>query len=301
MSDLLTLQIPLFVLVAVGFLVKRVGIVDHGSQKALNNLVMNVVLPCNIFNSFLMKISAETARDCVAVIIISIAIQVFSVIYAKIVFRKEPDGRQRCLTYGTLCSNAGFLGNPIAEGLYGAPGLMLASIFLIPMRVMMWSEGIAVFSGISDKKMAMKKVLTHPCVIACEAGLIFMLGHIPFPELLQSPLQAISRCNTALSMMVIGMIVAEIDLKTFFDKTVILYTLHRLIIIPAIVYLALLPFPVSRMVRALSTILIAMPAGATTSILASQYDMEVDFATKMVIFSTVCSLPTIFIWSILLV
>ena len=53
MSDLLTLQITLFVLVAVGFLVKRVGIVDHGSQKALNNLVMNVVLPCNIFNSFL--------------------------------------------------------------------------------------------------------------------------------------------------------------------------------------------------------------------------------------------------------
>ena len=47
-------------------------------------------------------------------------------------------------------------------------------------------------------------------------------------------------------------------------------------------------------------VLAAMPAGATTSILAEKYDMEPAFATKMVIFSTLLSLPTICVWSMLL-
>ena len=47
----------------------------------------------------------------------------------KIVYRKEAIGRRKCLEYGTICSNAGFLGNPIAEGVFGAEGLVLASFF----------------------------------------------------------------------------------------------------------------------------------------------------------------------------
>lgn len=78
-------------------------------------------------------------------------------IYGKVMFRKEPEGRYKCLQYGTICSNAGFLGNPIAEGIYGAEGLVLASVYLIPQRIMMWSSGLAVFSGSSDKMKTLKK------------------------------------------------------------------------------------------------------------------------------------------------
>ena len=52
------------------------------------------------------------------------------------------EGRYKCLQYGTICSNAGFLGNPIAEGIYGAEGLVLASVYLIPQRIMMWSSKV---------------------------------------------------------------------------------------------------------------------------------------------------------------
>jgi hypothetical protein len=37
----------------------------------------------------------------------------------------------------------------------------------------MWSAGISIYAGEKDLKTAAKKVLTHPCVIACEIGLIF--------------------------------------------------------------------------------------------------------------------------------
>jgi predicted permease len=50
----------------------------------------------------------------------------------------------------------------------------------------------------------------------------------------------------------------------------------------------------------LAVLLAAMPAPATTSMLSSKYNCAPDFATKMVILSTLCSIPTIFLWGLLL-
>lgn len=300
METLVTLQITIFLLVAVGFVLKRIHIVGPKGQKNINDMVIYVILPCNILRAFLDSPAENGFLSYLEVLIISVFIQAFCVIYGKIAFRKEPEGRQKCLRYGTICSNAGFLGNPIAEGVYGAEGLMLASIYLIPQRIMMWSSGLAVFSGTSDKKQTIKKVLTHPCILACILGIMFMLADIQLPPGLDGMVTAVGNCNTAMSMMVIGMILADINIRDFWDKTVVKYTIHRLIIIPAAVYAVCRFLPLDRTAFGICVLLAAMPAGATTSILAEKYEMEPAFATKMVIFSTLLSLPTICIWSLLL-
>ena len=82
----------------------------------------------------------------------SIGIQLRPLVYGKLAFRKENADRRCSLGYAMICSNAGFLGNAITEGVFGATGLMLTSIYLIPQRIMMWSEGLAIYSGVSDKK-----------------------------------------------------------------------------------------------------------------------------------------------------
>ena len=298
---MLVLQITIFGTMIVGLIVRKLGIVGPDARKDLTNLVINIVLPCNIITSFITRLSIDLLRECVTIFLVSVGVQAFSVIYGKVLYRKESPDRSMNLRYGIICSNAGFLGNPIAEGLYGATGLMLASIYLIPQRIMMWSEGIAIYSGISDKKETVKKVISHPCVLACLIGLILLLTQAVIPEVILTPIQTIGRCNTALSMMVIGMILAEISIKEIVDKAVILYSLQRLVIIPLIIYVVLTILPASHLVRGLSVILAAMPAGATTSMLASKYDRDPVFATKLVVFSTLCSIPAIIIWSAVLI
>ena len=256
---MLVLQITIFGTMIVGLIVRKLGIVGPDARKDLTNLVINIVLPCNIITSFITRLSIDLLRECVTIFLISVGVQAFSVIYGKVLYRKESPDRSMNLRYGIICSNAGFLGNPIAEGLYGATGLMLASIYLIPQRIMMWSEGIAIYSGISDKKETVKKVISHPCVLACMTGLVLMLTQADIPEVILAPIQTIGRCNTALSMMVIGMILAEINIKDIVDKAVILYSLQRLVIIPLIIYVILTILPVSHLVRGLSVILAAMP------------------------------------------
>ena len=179
-------------------------------------------------------------------------------------------------------------------------GLILASVYLIPQRIMMWSSGLAVFSGSSDKMKTVKKVVTHPCILACVLGILLMITGLPIPPGLDGAVTAVGNCNTAMSMMVIGMILADINFKDFWDWTVVKYTIHRLVIIPAVVYIVCSFLPLSKNVLGLCVLLAAMPAGATTSILAEKYQVDSPFATKLVIFSTLLSLPTICLWSIFL-
>lgn len=297
---MLNLQLTIFILLAAGFLVKRVKLVGSEGQKNITDLVIYLVLPCNIVTSFLNGTTVETLQDCLWVFLISTVTQGFCAVYGKILFRKYRDDHRRCLHYGTICSNAGFLGNPIAEGAYGSLGLMYASVYLIPQRIMMWSEGIAIFSGEGNWKAIAKKIAVHPCILACELGILLMLTGISPPAIILSPLQIIGRCNTALSMLVIGMILESVDLKTMVDKTVLHYTLQRLVIIPMLVYLFCLALNVGETVRGVCVLLAAMPAGATTSMLAAKYNMDPEFATKLVVFSTLCSIPAILIWCAIL-
>ena len=128
-----------------------------------------------------------------------------------------------------------------------------------------------------------------------------MMTGVKMPSALTGTVAALGNCNTALSMMVIGMILAEINWKEFGDWTIFRYAILCLVIIPEIIYIFVYCFlPNSKTVFGIRVLLAAMPAGATTSILADKYETEPEFATKMVILSTLLPLPTIFIWGMIL-
>ena len=104
--------------------------------------------------------------------------------------------------------------------------------------------------------------------------------------------------------MVIGMILSDIDFAQLVDGLVIRYTVERLIVVPGVLGLILLGLSrlgvVTGLAPNLAVLLAAMPAPATTSMLSSKYNCAPDFATKMVILSTLCSIPTIFLWGLVL-
>ena len=164
----------------------------------------------------------------------------------------------------------------------------------------MWTSGLTLFAGSFSRKDTIKRVLTHPCILACILGFIMTVTGLALPQIILDPIRYIGRSNTALSMLLIGMILSRINLKQLWDKTIMIYCLHRLLLMPLFFFLLIRLLPVSPEVLRLSVLLTAMPAGATTSILAEKYQMEPEFATKMVIISTLLSLPSIFLWSMFL-
>ena len=184
------------------------------------------------------------------------------------------------------------MGNPVVQEIYGDQGLLLASIFLIPQRIVMWSAGVKCFTNEKGKN-AIKKVITHPCIIAVFIGMFLMISQIQLPEFATKTIDVLSQCTTALSMIVIGGILSEISIKSVVSKLSLYYCFIRLLLIPILVLLACIIFKIPYLVTAVSVVLAGMPAGTTTAILAEKYNGDSKLAVRLVFISTLLSLITI--------
>lgn len=294
-SHLFNVQVMFFVLLLVGYILRKMNIISTQGRKCLTDLVIDVILPANIICSFMIELNDEIVRSCVTIFVASVIIQVFCYFFGNFAFKWVGKERLAVYKYGTICSNAGFLGNPLVEGIYGSLGLMYASIYLIPQRVCMWSAGVSCFTQAKGKDIV-KKVLTHPCIIAVFIGIFLMATQIQLPDVVTGTLKSLSGCTTSMSMIVIGGILAEIDIKTVVNLRVSIYTFIRLAVIPAIVLAGCMAVRLSPLVIKVATVLAGMPAGSTTAILASKYDGDEKEAVKMVFFSTLLSMITIPVW-----
>lgn len=292
MENLLNTQISIIILILAGYCLTKWKLMSADFRKSMNNLIINFILPCNIIKSFLTESSNAILKSCVAVFAVSAVTQAAVFFLGKVLYARVDKDKRSSLQYGTMVSNAGFLGNPIVEGLYGAQGLLYASVYLIPQRIMMWSVGVACFTE-SNGKGAVKKALTHPCIIAVVIGLVLMLTKLPLPAWVETPVNLVGSCNTALSLIVIGGILAEIDPRSIISKVSLWYCLIRLAVIPLLVMAGCMLAGVDRLVMETSTVLAGMPAAITTAILASQYNRNEKFAVSLVFLSTVLSMITI--------
>lgn len=299
-TKLLNLQIMMFLMMATGVFLRKKNIITLEGKKVLTDLVIDLILPCNIIASFCIEFSPEILKRCGQVFVISCLIEVVCTFLATHIYKKLPKGKRMVLQYGTICSNAGFLGNPLTEGIYGSMGLLYASIYLIPQRIIMWSAGVSFFTESPDKKTLVKKVVTHPCIVACMIGIIVMGLQITLPDFLFDTINNIGKCTTAITMILIGAILSEADLKTMVTKTTAAFSLLRLIIIPLMVFAGCLLTRMPMLVTGVSVVLAAMPAGTTTAILAVKYNGDEEFATKCVVLTTLLSMIMVPIWCLVI-
>lgn len=294
-SHLFNVQMMFFILMFLGYFLGKLKLMNEACRKGLTDLIINVILPANIICSFMIEMNQEIAAACVTILVISCIIQVFCYLFSGLAYAKMDKRKSAVYRYAIICSNAGFLGNPLVEGIYGRMGLMYASIYLIPQRVCMWSAGVSCFTSANGRDV-LKKVLTHPCIIAVYLGLPMMIFQVPLPQPLTETLKSLSNCTTALSMMVVGGILAEIDGKSVVNKRTLCYTILRLILIPALVLAGCMLFRVTALVAKVASVLAGMPAGTTTAILAAKYGGDEKEAVKLIFLSTLLSMLTIPCW-----
>lgn len=298
MMELLTLQGQLFLLLLTGAFFRKF-IVGENFQAGLTDVIIDLILPCNIVTSFLIEMSGELLRSTLSVLIVSTVNQVCCMILAAFLFRGCKKENQPAMKYGLLCSNAGFLGTPVAEGIWGDKGVLLAAVFLVPQRIFMWTAGVGFFQE-GKGKHGIKKILKNPCIDAVIIGLILMLTQFRLPAVLDRTVTAFSRCNTGMSMFLIGMIASGIKPRDFMNGEILYLSAVRLLILPLTVLLSCHALRTNDLTTGVSVILTAMPVGATTAVLAAKYGRDPEFAASCVAASTALSLIAIPLWGLAL-
>ncbi len=301
LNSLLEMQAMLIILMLLGIFLTSIGMIKKEGRDLLMDLVIDVTLPCSIVNSFLIEFNGEILKSALAIFIVSIVIQFGSLLLGRILYRSVPESRKKVLQYATACSNAGILGNPIAEGAFGSIGLLYASIYLIPLRTFMWSFGVTYFTECPSRKELVKKVVTHPCIIAVAVGLLLMITQVQLPGVVSTTLQTLGGANTAVSMLLIGSLLGGVRWREMVNRESLYYCFVRLILIPGLVCAGCFLFGVDTLVTGVSVLLAAMPAASVTAVMAAKYDKDAAFAARLVALSTILSMITAPAWCLLFV
>ncbi|SHJ77462.1 hypothetical protein SAMN02745751_03338 [Dethiosulfatibacter aminovorans DSM 17477] len=290
-----------FTLAFIGFFLKRKNLIKSENKGFLTDLVLNVFLPFSIVNSFQMSFEADMAKTFGVLVGLSIGVVILSYFLGPFLFSKYTIEQKNVLRFGTLISSAAFIGMPVAESFYGSQGLMYASIYVIPIRVAVWTVGMSIFTGDKGDKGTLKKVVGHPCMIAIYIGVAIMISGIRFMEPIETTVVMLSRCTTPLVLLLIGSIIGEIeDLKTMFAWDAIRFSVIRVIVIPVIVYFITLILQIDPVVGGVAVLLAAMPATSVTPVLAEKFNSDYVLGTKIVVLSSVLSLLSIPIWRMVL-
>ena len=295
-TGLFEMQGMLFLIMILGMVLKRRGIVGKEGKALLTDLVIQVTLPASILKSFQMEFNRQILTSCMVIIVVAILIQVGSWLLGMVLYPGFADDRKKVLQYATICSNAGILGNSIAEGIFGGLGLLYASIYVIPQRIFMWSVGLTYFTEAPDRKTLVKKVVTHPCILAVAAGFVLMVGQISLPGFLSTTVRTIAGANTFLAMMLVGTILADVPFRELPDRQALYYSFVRLVVIPLLVLIGCRLGRVDSLVTGVSVVLSGMPAASVTAVMGAKYGKDEVFATRCVVLSTLLSMATVPLW-----
>ena len=173
---------------------------------------------------------------------------------------------------------------------------MYASVFLIPQRIVMWTAGIAYFTRSTDWKGTFKKLAKNPCIVAVYIGFFLMLTQFKLPVMVESTLVKLAACTTPLTSILIGIMVADVDYRDLVSPMMFVLVFVRQLLLPAVVFFGCVLLHIDPLLTGVSVLLVGMPVGSTSPILAAKYGGDYVFAGKCVILSTVLSLFTIPLW-----
>jgi len=299
-TELLNLEGLMFLCAVCGIVMKRRKILPDNAREVLTDLVMNLILPASIIHSFEMEFNMTVLKKFAVILIIAAAAQVISMICANLFWNRQPKNLKAVFQYGTQVSNAGFLGLPVTEGVLGAEGLMYASVFLIPQRIVMWTAGIAYFTSSADWKGTFKKLAKNPCIIAVYIGFFLMLTQFQLPVMIENTLVKLAACTTPLTSILIGIMVADVDYRSLISPMMFVLVFVRQLLLPGLVFLGCALLHIDPLLTGVSVLLVGMPVGSTAPILAAKYGGDYTFAGKCVILSTVLSLFTIPLWCLIM-
>lgn len=320
-GELWTLQCMMFCIIIFGMVLKKVGVLNADGRKIITDLVLYGFLPCNIVASFQVEFHADILKNFALILGVATLLQVISYLASRMLFSTMNPEKRSVFQYCMIVSNSGFLGLPLVEGVFGLEGMMYASVFIIPLRIMMWSAGIACFTISPDLKTVVKKVATHPCIIAVYIGLFLMIFQHPLDQMLtglvvntgtagsviQTLVQALNKairsiggCTTAATMLLIGSMMAEVKPRQMLDLDAAKMTVIRLGVLPLTALVICKVCRMDPLLTGVSVLLTAMPAGSTTAILAEKYGRDYVFGTKCVVLSTLISMLTVPLWCMLI-
>ena len=288
--------VVLFLLMATGTVAVKTGVLKPENKQALSNLLVYLVVPAMIINSYRMEFSAEILRNLLAAFGMSVLAICIGTVITLVLTARRKDSRAPIFQFATVFSNAAYMGFPLISALFGAEGMLYASAYVTVFNILLWTMGYGMVSGSANAKDVARNLLHTPVFYALVAGLAIYFFQIPIPHLIAQPIELLAGMNTPLSMLITGMLIAAGDLKSIVcSRPIWKLAAVRMLVIPALCLGAFALLGLFRFGMAAQVVLLleCCPAAAITSVFAVQFGHDEQFAAGCVVLTTLLSILTL--------
>ncbi len=285
----------LFLMILMGYILVKSGLLKSKDSKIISVIVLYLVIPCTIINSFQVDYTVETRNGLILAVVAAIFIHIIFFILTKIfggIF-KFTSIEKASIIY----SNAGNLIIPIVAGILGDEWVIFATGFMAVQLCFLWTHCKMMIS--EEKEADLKKIIVNVNTIAILIGLVLFIIGIKLPGIAKDTVGAVSKLIAPLSMIVSGMLMADIKIRTIFtSKRIYLVALMRMIIYPAVILVFFKLTSATSFVDNGYTILLISflatmtPSASTVTQMAQVYDNDADYANSINVFTVLVCIAT---------
>ena len=187
-------------LIAVGgFIFAKIFKVNEEQRKFLSKLLLYFINPFMVVKSFNLEFNSDKLVQLGFIVLISLVIHAVMILLGILSSREQVD------RLATAFTNCGFIGIPLIRGVFGDEGVFYLMGYLVVFNVLIWTYGFYIMSG----SINLKKIITNPNIIAVALGILIFCSPWTLPEFIARPVTMIGDLNTAISMILIGVLLAE--------------------------------------------------------------------------------------------
>ena len=284
----------LFIYVIIGYVACKKECFDQEFGKKLSWLVVNIANPMLAVSAVVNNETAIAKKDFYMTVMLAVAFYAFLLFLAHILPKmiRVPKSDLGVYKMMTTFNNIGFMGFPVIAAVYGNGALIYAVPFSIMFNILCYTWGIQTLCG-GGKKGQWKQVINVGTISGLIAILLFFL-QVPVPKMICSITAGLSNLTGPLSMMVIGISLADIALRELFtDRRLLEFAFVKLIAVPIIVMLIICRVIDNRLICEVFMIMMATPAASMCAMLSQQYGGNYELAARGVALTTIFSVVTI--------
>ena len=302
MTLVLQQMIVLFLMMAAGYAANRCRVMSKESEQLFSKLIVNLTCPALIINSVTTSGRLESMGALFAIFGAAAVYYVLLPLLSKGLVRLLRVPAERAAEYESMLvySNLGFMGIPVANAVLGPDSVLYLSIFMAVFNISVFSYGTLLIQPGEGGKVHFRKMV-NPGTVSAVAAILLYLLEVQLPSLILQPVASIGSTTTPLAMLVIGSSQARQPLREVLqEKSLLPFTLLRLLVLPAAVLLVCRWFLHDPMLLGALVLVSAMPVASNVVMLCNELGRDSSYISKGVFFSTVFSVVTLPLISLLL-
>ncbi|MEG1520451.1 MAG: AEC family transporter [Clostridia bacterium] len=290
---------PLFLMMALGYFLRRVGLFNDGFLKQLNDLCFKVFLSTLLFvNIYDSDFSASFQPKLLAFALLSIT-AVFLAFMVIVPRFEKSNLRRGVVVQGIFRSNYILFGLPIAISLCGDANVGSTAIliaFVVPLLNLLSVIALEYFIG---EKINYKKILvgvvTNPLIIGSVLALVFVFLKIKLPNIIIETARDVATIATPLSLIVLGGSFTFSKLKPN-AKGLFFTVLGKLFVMPLCILTVAILLGFRGVELGALLAMSASPTAVSSFTMAQEVGADDEYAAQIVVVASLFSIVSIFLW-----